>query len=114
MHHTEFLFDKHTSDARVASENANLILVFMGLGPPSRQQGNRPICNMKLTAALHNDEGKYHKAPLRPWQKQNTAKHSAAKVVYIVVTNMNMPRQVTFVILRLPLPVDEADAARTK
>jgi hypothetical protein len=69
---------------------------------------------MKLTAALQNEEGTYHKGPLRPWQKQNTAKGSAAKVVYIVVTNMNIPRQVTFVILRLPFPVNEADAAQTK
>jgi hypothetical protein len=67
MHHTELSSDTHTSDVRVARENANLILVFMGSGAPRLQQGNRPICNMKLTAALQNDEGKYHKAPLTPW-----------------------------------------------
>jgi hypothetical protein len=67
MHHTELSSDKHTFDARAAREYVHLILVFMDSGHPPLQQRNRPICNMKLTAALQNDEGKYHKGPLRPW-----------------------------------------------
>lgn len=94
-------FDKHTSNARVPIENANLIVIFIGWEPPWRKATTN--VQYETITPLHIKMGVNLLTIPSAQVELQTPLNFCGKLFYIMCSKLNMTIQVTFVIMRLHL-----------